>query len=663
MTTKPPARIRTRAGISALTLLAAVCGSAALAAPAAFANTPAASGPVAAAPKLSADVSAKEAAQAAAETRRLIEVRAVTANAQLHATEGSSPYRLATGSSYTLVLPARKTAYTVSDLLTLAPQTFLRLTDGSYLLLENLYVGMGATLDLNTPNGLTLRMASNATGFVSIVSFDGEIDLSGSAKHPMTITSWDPQTDTPDTDPSDGRAYIRVIGGKFSMVHVNVNDLGFWSGATGGISLTGSDRPATGTATGGTTSIHVHAVHAHGKNRKTSSSSSSSSTVATPSGNLGASGVATLPAGALDGSGSQYNVSGLSYVSARIADSTVAGNAYGIYISSANGIEITDTKVTGSLIGGVVLHRSTSNGVLYNVTSDGNHGDGFSIERAAQDVQINDSTAEDNAGNGFTINGQPLADGPSASGEPVGAYGNNAVSESTAEDNGHYGVEILGGLNDSVGHDKIIGNTMGIVVRRGAEKISLIDNTLTDQQREGISVRDGDTAITVSGNTEQGAVTGVYVRDSTVDISGNTVKGAREHGVTLVGAVKGTRVADNVLSGAGPSPVSTSRESGAVAITHNTTSSWDNTTPMWTRIRRMARPMTLIWLGVFTLIALAGLKGRSARRRMKKQGKNPKAVFIGRHPYEQQMPLPARPAAELSATLGRLDDRTLEIVL
>jgi parallel beta-helix repeat protein len=662
--------LRSRIGISASALLTAVCG-AGLVAPAASAATPAGTGPVAPAPAVSSEQSAEESAAVAAETRRLIEIRAVNSNMAMHGTSNQSPYRLATGSGYTLVLPARTAPYTVSDLLQLAPQTFLRLTDGSYLLLENIYVGMGATLNLNSPSGITLRMASSVSGFVTIVSFDGQVNLAGSAKHPMTITSWNPQTDTPDTDPSNGRAYIRVIGGKFTMSHVDVDDLGFWSGATGGISLTGSDRPATGATSGGSTFVHVHATHVHGKSHKSKgtttgsdSSTDSGTDVAQPQNGTSATGVATLPTGALNTPGSEYSVSGLSYVSAKITDSVVSGNAYGIFISSADGIEISNTQVTGSLIAGVVLHRFATNAVIDDVTADANHGDGFDIARAAHDVELTDCTATDNAGNGFTVNGQPLSNGPSPSGEPVGSYGNNTVAASTAQDNGHYGIEVLGGLSIALDRNDIIGNTMGIVVRRGAQKVSVVGNKLSAQLREGISIRDGVTGSTVADNTVQGAVTGIYVRASTANITGNTVVGAQEHGITLDGAVGGTQVSDNTLSGAGPSPISTSRERGAVAVGHNSTSAWDNTTPMWTRVRRMARPMTLIWIGVFLLIALAGLKGRSTRaRNRKKQAAGGETVFVGRHPYFNQLPLPSRPAAELSPTLGLLDERTMEIAI
>ena len=58
-----------------------------------------------------------EAAYVAAEDDRLVEVRTVDSLAGWSANPLVAPYRLATGSSYTLVLTPRKAPYTIADLL------------------------------------------------------------------------------------------------------------------------------------------------------------------------------------------------------------------------------------------------------------------------------------------------------------------------------------------------------------------------------------------------------------------------------------------------------------------------------------------------------------------------------------------------------------------
>jgi hypothetical protein len=77
------------------------------------------------------DQADQEAALVEQEDRRLIQVRAVTAVAPTKGTNWTKPYRLDTGSGYTLVLTQKTDAYTIGDLLTLAPQTFVRQSDGS----------------------------------------------------------------------------------------------------------------------------------------------------------------------------------------------------------------------------------------------------------------------------------------------------------------------------------------------------------------------------------------------------------------------------------------------------------------------------------------------------------------------------------------------------
>ncbi|MEY9932613.1 nitrous oxidase accessory protein NosD [Catenulispora sp. GP43] len=583
-------------------------------------------------PTISDDEASSEAALVAAEDRRLIEVRAVTAVAPQHGAQWKSPYRLATGNGYTLILTPRAAPYTIADLLQLAPTTFLRTADGSYLLLENIYLSRGARLDLDSTDDapLTLRMVSNASGFVSIVSYGGDLRITGTEKNPVVITSWDPRTSQPVTDVSHGRSYIRAIGGSFTMSYADVTDLGFWSGRTGGIGLTGTARAASG-ATGGPS------IYKKGKGKGTKNGA----TAAQPPDSLGDSTVASGPAGALSDPQSEFAVPGLSYISVRVDHSLITGNAFGLFVSGATGILISDTRVTGSLTAGIVLHRFATQGVIQRVNSSRNDGDGIVIARAAQNIQIDDSVADYNAGNGITVNGQPISQGPSASGEPLGAYGNNQVDRCLAKGDGHYGILVLGGLNLTLQDNDVDGSQMGIVVRKGGQKIVIAGNTLKGQSREGISVRDGVQAVTISDNSISGAAAGIYVRASSAQITGNHVTGATIHGVTLVGDDAGSVVKGNTLSGRGPGAINSSRQTGAISIGTNATGGWFDTTALWVRVEALIRPLTVIWFCILTLVALTSLRGRrtmkgKAQRHIRRRAR----MGIGVHPYQGQAALP-----------------------
>jgi hypothetical protein len=584
--------------------------------------------------KLAAQDAETQAALVADEDHRLNQVRAFTSVAPLQSTKWTVPYRLDTDNGYTLVLTERSNAYTIADLLKLAPQTFVRRKDGSYVLTENIYLNVGAKLKLSNPGGLTLRMASNRSGFVSIVSFGGELSLQGTSQAPLTITSWDPQANKADTDVRDGRAYIRTIGGQFEMNHTKLSNLGFWSGRTGGLSLTGTDRPNTGSLE------DTGQVHGKTARERADAQGNAQDDQNTSSGD-----VTAMPSGALTTPDARFSTAGLSYVSGSITHSTITGNAFGIFISSATGIEISDTTVADSLEDGVVLHRFVSSSLVQRTVAKDNGGDGFILSRATQQVRISGSTAEGNGGNGYTLSGRPLADGPSASGQAVDSYGSNSVANSVAKDNGRYGVEVLGGFDVGVQNNRIEGGDMGIVARLAADKVSITGNRLTGQNRQGISVRDGVTGATVTGNIIDGPQTGVYVRDSAAEIRGNTVQDATNHGVSLVGGVDGTTVSYNVIAGVGPSALDSSRSHGGASIKENQTFAWYDTSSFWVKVKHYASPMTLLWTGILLLILFSAAMGR---RRRRAGGRGSGIV----HPYSDKAPLAAPPPDEI-AVAGR----------
>ncbi|GIF06287.1 right-handed parallel beta-helix repeat-containing protein [Actinoplanes siamensis] len=547
----------------------------------------------------------RQAALVAAEDRRLTEVRAVAAVAPTRGANWSNPYRLNTSAGYTLVLTQRREPYTVTDLLKLAPQTFTRQSDGSYLLTENIYLNSGAKLRLSNPGGLTLRLASNTNGFVSIVSFGGSLTIDGTPQAPTTITSWDRRTTRPDTDVNDGRAYLRAIGGQFSMTYTKVSDLGFWSGRTGGVSLTGTDRPDTGDVVGPT---HLTKTERH--EAKDQRLSEDRSATAAP----GAGDVFAQPSGALNIPDTRFDVPGLSYVSGDIDHSTITGNAFGMFISSANGITLSDTSITKSLYDGLLLHRFASSAVVERVVSSDNGGDGIVLSRAAQEVRVSASTTERNGGNGFTVDGLPLATGASASGEYVGSYGNNSIANSVSRDNHHYGVEVIGGLNISVENNEVTGNDMGIVARAGADHVTISGNRVTGPNRQGVALRDGVTKATVTGNIIAKADTAIYIRGSSGDVQGNTINEATHHGIALVGATGGSKVSYNVVAGVGPSAVDLSRVEGKIKSEHNQIGAWHDTSAFWVRFRHYASPMTLLWAGILLLIIISAVLGLRRRR-------------------------------------------------
>lgn len=561
---------------------------------------------------------ASEAEFVAAEDQRLLEVRTVGSLSSWSNTPISSPYRLATGANYTLVLTSRSEPYTVEDLLGLAPQTFVRQPDGAYLLSENIVVDLGATLNLGAAGGLRLQMASDEQGFVSIVNYGGRLNIQGTTGAPAEIASFDRQTGQPDGVTDDGRAYLRSVGGQISIKHAEISSLGFWSGRTGGLALTGTDRP-----TGGALDELGQPLDLGERDPVGAAEPDGPAVEGNRRSALGE----VLPSGRLPVPTVDVDSPEYSFVSAAISDTEVHDNAFGIFVSGANGLDIRESSFSRNLVGGIVLHRYVVNAVVEATEALDNGQDGVVLSRATTGIVLSEIRANENGRNGITISGQPLANGPNATGMGVESYGNNSLANSQASRNGRYGVEVLGGRNVALLANDVDANRMGIVVREAAESVDVVGNQVDDSISQGIAVRDGVTGATVSGNIVTGGETSLYIRDSVATVDSNTLTDAANHAVSLVGTVDTTSLQSNKITGSGPSAIDAKRapdveRSGWV----NDTSGWHDTTPFLVTLKRFLQPLTLMWLLLGVLLVFTALRGARSRRQ--------KA-----HPYADKLPV------------------------
>lgn len=559
-----------------------------------------------------------ESAIVAAEDERLTEVRTVGALASQSSTPLKSPYRLATGAAYTLVLTSRSQPYTIDDLLVLAPQTFVRRPDGAYLLSENLVIEAGATLNLADPGGLRLLLASDPKGFVSIVNYGGRLNVAGAPGAPARITSFDRSTESPDLLTDDGRAYLRSIGGQVSFADSELSDLGFWSGRTGGLSLTGTDRPDSGSIYDLAGSLKVGTVGNEAPEVEGNKNS--------PLGEI-------LPAGDLPVPTVDVDAPVYSYVSAAISDTKVTGNAFGLFVSGANGLDVRGSSFDNSLVSGLVLHRYVVNAVVERTQALGNGQDGVVLARATTGIVLSQVTASRNERNGVTISGLPLATGPSATGTSLASYGNNAISNSQISHNGRYGVEVIGGSNISVLANDLLSNDVGVVVREVANGVEVVGNNVEDSATQGIALRDGVRGAVVSGNIVSGGSTNVYLRDAVAEVENNTLKDASMHAVSFVGAVGASTLDENTISGKGPSAIETQRAPDVeIADWRNDTSGWHDTTPFLVTLKRFAQPLTVLWIALGVLLVFSAARGSRSR--------GTKA-----HPYADKRPVAGGPIA------------------
>ena len=311
----------------------------------------------------------------------------------------------------------------------------------------------------------------------------------------------------------------------------------------------------------------------------------------------------------------------LDYASARLHSVTVDHDAFGLFVSGADDIELADSAFIDNQLGGVMLHRNVTNGVISTTESRRNVGDGFSIDRASTGIVITGSKAIDNTGSGFRFTGRPLADGPSAVGSSLRKYGNNSVSNSTASGNGEYGVKVMGGVNIGILNNTIDGS--GVVVQGPASRISINGNTVSDGGDHGVALLDGVKTSKVTGNVVEGSSTGVFVRDSTAEVEHNTVAGAGSHGVSLIGSVGGSVLAFNRLSGTGASALDTARSDGDISRSSNDTAGWSDTTP-FDAFKLLLHPMNALWAVLILVLAVTAIQHRRYRGKIS-------------HPYANQL--------------------------
>lgn len=543
---------------------------------------------------------ASEARLVEQEDERLVYVRTVASAARWRVEGLEGAYRIRTGSSYTLVLPARNEAYTVADLLALAPHAFRLQDGGSYLLSENVAVLAGATLTLASPDpsrSLDIRLESGAQGFASVVALGGSLTLGGSEASKVSVTSWDSTKGGPDKTTEDGRAYIRVIGGHASFAHSDVSYLGFWSGNTGGLSLTGTD-----------------AVGSFGEQQPAAAQAAEAD-----------GGARLLPEAELQNL-TQESAQDYSVVTAGIENLRVEKNAFGLFVTNARDVVIKDTVIYGSLVDGLVLHRFVSNATITGTSSSGNAVDGFSIGRSTESISFENIQARENGRNGLSMDGRPLADGPNAVGTAVDGYGGNQVSGGSFDENARYGIEVVGGAGLTVRNNRLARNEVGIVATDGATDVTIANNTLLDQTRQAVAVREAGSRAEVAGNTITGGDTGIYVRDAGAVVKENTLNNISNHGITLLGDVNDTTVEGNYVAGNGSTAIWAEASAGAL-LGENDILAWVPAYTVERVVKSVFQPLTFIWFLLGALLLVTAVA----------RGKN--AEHVLRSPYADHVPL------------------------
>ena len=165
----------------------------------------------------------------------------------------------------------------------------------------------------------------------------------------------------------------------------------------------------------------------------------------------------------------------------------------------------------------------------------------------------------------------------------------------------------------------VTGHGNGIVLTGAIVGARVEDNQVSGAITAAIAVRDGPTGVAVGRNRIDGGLLGIQVRAARTEARSNTVEAATGHAVTLVGAVSGSTVADNILAGQGRSALDTARidTDAVVTLDANDMTGWVVEIPLSERVTDIVRdhPLLPLWVVVLLLpVLLLAVRLRRRRR-------------------------------------------------
>jgi poly(beta-D-mannuronate) C5 epimerase len=252
-----------------------------------------------------------------------------------------------------------------------------------------------------------LRLLSSPDGFVDIIARGGTLDLRGSARTPVKISSWDPTARSVDTKADDGRAFLLAMGGRMNIAHADLGHLGFGTGTSSGVAWRGGD-------------------HLAGQPR--------------------------VPA---DGD---------------VTDSVLHDNWFGAYTFEAQGMTWIGNTLANNAAYGFDPHDLSNDFVVMNNVARGNGRHGFIFSRGCDRNVLLNNVAYDNRGHGFMIDDGRTEDSLTAKASRLPSNDSQLIGNH-AYDNDGSGIEIEGGTGTLVKDNVLERNHVGVRVKNDASVI------------------------------------------------------------------------------------------------------------------------------------------------------------------------------------------------
>jgi len=318
-------------------------------------------------------------------------------------------------------------------------------------------------------------------------------------------------------------------------------------------------------------------------------------------------------------------------------DSTFTDDTYGSFVSRGSGVTFRDDLFEFNELDGLHIHRYSVNSSVSASSAARNGGDGFVVSPATQNTRLKGDLSEHNAGNGYFINGKPIATGASASGGSVAPGSGTVVANSAALNNGEIGILVEGGAGTVIEGDQVCASVTAVAVRYDVTQAVVTGNDIRCAPRSGFSIGPSTPGLMLSGNTVVSPRTGVLVSNSgPIELDNNHIAGATVFGVSARGMSSKVAGVGNVISGTGFRAIDARADASMPALSQSNTSDWayHGRVSFWSYLR--FHPLAALWLGIVIVVALAWIW--SHRRK------------LPRHPYPASTnwrgDAPATPATE-----------------
>jgi Right handed beta helix region len=294
--------------------------------------------------------------------------------------------------------------------------------------------------------------------------------------------------------------------------------------------------------------------------------------------------------------------------------STFTNDTYGAFVARSQGVRFADDLFEFNQLDGIHIHRYSVGSSVISSSSARNGLNGVMVDRATQATLLHGDMAQNNQRNGYFVDGRPLVNGASASGNSVAPGSGATIEDSAASDNGRTGILVEGGTGTVLKADQVCASITGIAVKYGATNTVVTGNDIRCSPRSGLSLGPGAPDTMVSGNTVSSPRIGMLIRNSgRQEIDNNLITGATVFGISARGPASQVKGVDNAISGTGFRPVDARADASTPALSGTDTSAWAHHAKITFFSYLRFHPLAALWLGIVLLVVVGFLWSRRRR--------------------------------------------------